>query len=122
MTGKPTVMTEDKLNEFKKAFAMGLNDKEALLFCNVGERTFYDFCSRHPEFVEEKEILKQTPSLRAKMNIINSIEKKDEFNSRWWLERKNKNEFSIKTETDATVTHTINVIDYSKINGDNNTL
>ena len=50
-----------------------------------------------------KEQLKNSPSIKAKLNIVEAIEEGDSELSKWWLERKEKNEFSTKQEIDANV-------------------
>jgi len=103
-------MTTKKIEEFKRAFAMGFSKKEACLYCQVNESTFYEFCSKDKDFVELIPTLQAMPKLKAKMNILESIENKKVENhkqklddSKWYLERKAKDEFSTKTEVDQNV-------------------
>ena len=84
---KHTSMTASKLEEFKKAFSMWFTKAEAILYCNVPERTFFDYCSKNPEFTEFIPTLQNLPKLKAKMVILWKIEEKDDFNSRWYLEK-----------------------------------
>jgi hypothetical protein len=44
--------------------------------------------------------LKHKPKIKAKMNLLKAINNEDLDTSKWYLERKSKNEFSLKTESD----------------------
>ena len=100
--GKHTSMTASKLEEFKKAFSMWFTKAEAILYCNVPERTFFDYCSKNPEFTELIPTLQNLPKLKAKMVILWKIEEKDDFNSRWYLEKTDK-DFNPKSVIDQTI-------------------
>lgn len=103
MTGRPTVMTEDTLRKLEEAFLMGLTDIEACLYANIGQSTLYDYCRDNTEFSERKEMLKQQPKIKAKINLTKSIDNGDLYDSRWYLERKAKEEFSTKQEIDNNI-------------------
>jgi hypothetical protein len=69
----------------------------------------YDYCNKYPEFSERKETLKKQPSVKAKLNVTEAIEQGDVDLSKWYLERKNKDEFSLKQQIEADVQDTINI-------------
>lgn len=92
--GRPTVMTESTINKLEQGFMLGLTDREACLYADISHQTLYDYCKKYPEFTDRKEMLKEQPKMRAKMNIANDIDKGDISTSKWYLERKAKNEFS----------------------------
>ena len=48
-------------------------------------------------------MLKKKPNLKAKMNILAKVNQNDVDASKWWLERKSKDEFSTKQERDTKV-------------------
>ena len=96
--GRPTVMTEAVLQKLEYAFMRGLNDVEACLYADIGTTTLYNYCEDNPDFRERKEELKKHPTAQAKINITEAIENGDEDMSKWWLERKAKDEFSTKQE------------------------
>jgi len=100
MAGKIHKMTDDMLEKLKWAFANSLTDEEAALYCWISPRTIYDYCSKHPEFWELKERLKKKPNIQAKVNWIKKINTNDYQASKEWLERKSRNEFSLKQEVD----------------------
>lgn len=102
--GRPTVMTETVLQKLEYGFMKGLTDEQACGYADIAPSTLYNYCSDHPEFMERKEQLKNNPSVKAKINIVEAIEEGNAELSKWWLERKEKNEFSTKQEVTAEVT------------------
>lgn len=96
--GRPTVMTDTILSKLEMLFSKGLTDREACLIANISPSALYDYCVEHPEFAERKELLKDNIKIKAKLNIAEAIESKDIDNSKWYLERKAKDEFSTKQE------------------------
>ena len=98
--GRPTVMTKETIDKLEEGFLMGFTDKEASLYANIDVTTLYNYCNDNPNFSTRKELLKEQPKIMAKQNIIKSIKKGSELDSKWYLERKSKNEFSLKQEID----------------------
>lgn len=107
--GRPTVMTEDVLQKLEYAFMRGLTDVEACLYADIGTTTLYNYCEENPAFRERKEELKQHPTAQARLNVAEEIEKGNAEMSKWWLERKAKNEFSTKQEISADVTSDVTI-------------
>lgn len=99
--GRPTKMTEETVRKLEEAFIMGLSDREACVYANIGASTLYDYCTDNPDFSERKEMLKESPKMRAKVNVSKSIEKGDIPTSTWYLERKARDEFSTKQTTEV---------------------
>jgi hypothetical protein len=104
--GRPSVMTAETVKKLEYGFLKGLTDEQCCLFAGISKQALYDYCHIHPEFTDRKELLKQQPSVQAKINIVEGIEQGDPDLSKWYLERKNKDEFS--TKQDLGVTGTIN--------------
>lgn len=107
--GRPTVMTKDTLQKLEYAFMRGLSDTEACLYANIGITTLYHYCEDNPEFRDRKEYLKQRPTAKARLNITEAIEEGDREISKWWLERKAKNEFSVKQQIEADVNNEVTI-------------
>ena len=101
--GRPTVMTEEVLQKLEYAFMRGLPDVEACLIAGIGTTTLYNYCEENPNFRERKEELKQHPTAKARLNVTEAIENGNEELSKWWLERKAKNEFSTKQTIDGDI-------------------
>lgn len=96
--GRPSVMTKEMIGKLEMLFAKGLSDREACLIANINPSTLYDYCNEHPDFSERKELLKEQIKTTAKLNVAEAIEKKDIDMSKWYLERKARDEFSTKQE------------------------
>ena len=96
--GRPTKMTEEVLGKLEYAFSKGLSDREACIYAGINPDTLYSYCKKKNDFSERKEYLKDTPILNAKMNVAEGIEKGDKELSKWYLERKCKDEFSLKQD------------------------
>lgn len=107
--GRPTVMTATMVGKLELLFAKGLSDREACLIVDLSPSTLYDYCNANPEFAERKELLKEKTKTQAKLNIAEAIENKDIDVSKWYLERKAKDEFSTKQTIDADVTTDVSI-------------
>ena len=107
--GRPTVMTEDTIHKLEYAFMRGLTDLEACLYANISKSTLYNYCEENPEFMDRKEELKQHPTAKARLNVTEAIEKGDTDLSKWYLERKAKDEFSTKQTVEADVKNEVTI-------------
>lgn len=107
--GRPTVMTAEVLNKLEYGFMKGLTDAQCCNYADISPATLYNYCNDHPDFLERKEQLKNSPSVKAKLNIVEAIEEGNPELSKWWLERKEKNEFSTKQEIDADVNSDVTI-------------
>lgn len=102
--GRPSVMTVDKLQKLELAFSAGCTDREACLFAGIAMQTLYNYQAKNPDFAERKELLKESPKLKARFNIVKELELNNADISKWYLERKAKDEFSLKNEANINVT------------------
>lgn len=96
--GRPTVFDESTLNKLEYGFAHGLTDSQACLYAGISPASLYNYQNAHPEYLERKEQLKNSITMRAKLNVADKINDGDIAQSNWWLERKAKDEFSTRTE------------------------
>ena len=100
--GRPTVMTPEVVSKLEQAFALGCTDLEACLFADISKQTLYSYQHSHPEFVDRKERLKETPVLLARMSVLKSIEsdepacKKIAFD---YLTKRKRDEFADRVES-----------------------
>ncbi len=85
---RPTVMTGEVIQKLEAWFTMEFTDWEACLYAGISESTFYQYCSENPKFSERKELLKRKPRMKAKMNIAESINNKNVWDSKWILEKR----------------------------------
>jgi hypothetical protein len=95
-TGRPSVINDKVLQKLEDAFIMGCTDNEASLYAGISISTLYAYCDRYPSFKIKKEALKDSPTLKARKTVVESLDKP--LNAQWYLERKKKDEFSIRRE------------------------
>lgn len=96
--GRPTVMNKETLEKLRQGFLMGFSDREACSYADINPQSLYNYQTDHPEYVEQKELWKQQPIFKAKMIVVAALERKDREMAKWYLERKNKEEFSPRSE------------------------
>lgn len=101
--GRPTIMTDEIVSKLEYGFMKGLNVTECCHYADISRSAFYDYVAIHPEFTDRMEELRSNPSTQAKLNVVEAIENGDTGLSVWWLERRNKDEFSTKQEVSADV-------------------
>jgi len=118
--GRPTVFTPEVLQKLEQAFSIGCSDTEATLFADISMASLYEFQNKYPEFAERKRKLKESLVLRSRFNVARAIN--DQVNpdldlSKWYLERRKKEEFSIKQETEHTgaIRHSIESLENTEL-------
>lgn len=102
--GRPSSVTQIILERLRMAFAVGATDEEACIYAKISPATLYNYQDEHPEFLEEKELLKLNPVLTARNNVVEAMQKQENETeaqkqtrletSKWYLQRKKKDEFS----------------------------
>lgn len=100
--GRPTVMTPETLHKLEEVFALGGTDTEACFYANIAPATLYKYQKECPEFIERKEALKETPILKARRTVVNSLN--DPTHAFKFLERKKKSEFGANVEITGNLT------------------
>ena len=87
---RPVIMTDMTLQKLKLCFAVGMTDEQACYFSQISPSKLYHHQQLNTDFLEEKEILKDSISLQARLNIWANIKKWDTADSKWWLTMKDK--------------------------------
>lgn len=100
--GRPCAVTDDVLAKLKIAFQVGATDEEACRHAGISKNALISHIERHPEYKEEKEALKESSVLKARVKIFNSIDK-DVNTARWILEKKRRKEFGNKLYIDGSI-------------------
>lgn len=95
--GQPTVMTEDVLKKLKEAFKLGATDEEACSYADISTTAFYDYQKRTKGYAEKKQAWKESPNLIARQAVIRDMAKDGSLALKY-LERKKKDEFSLRKE------------------------
>lgn len=98
--GRPTIVTEEIIHKLNEAFALGCSDLEACFYADISKSTLYNYQNKNSEFVERKEELKEKPVFEARKSVISAM-KTDGALALKYLERKKKDEFSLKTESEV---------------------
>lgn len=96
---RPTQMTPETIQKLRDWFCYSCTDTEACLYAWISTTTFYNWLDKNEAFREEKEMLKKKVSMKAKFNMAKSINQWDRDDSKRWLPRKSKDEFSERSET-----------------------
>ena len=100
---RPRIVDKDVVAKLEDAFSKGCTITEACLLSEISRDAYYDYIKINPEFSHKVEMLKERVTLHARMNIAASIKAGDLADSKWYLERKAKNEFSLRTENEITM-------------------
>lgn len=95
--GRPTIFTPQVIEKLERAYAMDCTDAEACLYADIAPSALYKYQERNPSFVERKQSLKQSPFLIARNTLVNGIKSDPELALKY-LERKKKDEFSLRSE------------------------
>lgn len=97
--GRPAKIDDLKLQKLREAFLRGYSDEEACIYADIGTSTLYNYQNKNPLFVEQKEIWKRNPILKAKDTVFNNLN--DSKVARWYLEHKS-DEFNPKSKFEIT--------------------
>lgn len=107
--GRPTVMNEDVLHKLEEVFALGGTDTEACMYADIATSTLYKYQTENPEFIDRKNELKETPFLKARRTIVNSLD--DPNHAFKFMERKKKAEFGQNIDISGEMVSKIITID-----------
>ena len=98
--GRPTIIKPETIEKLEEVFRIGGTDLEACLHADISSATLYNFQTRYPAFLERKNKLKESLTLRARLNVAKALNDKmnpDIDISKWYLERKRRDEFAQKS-------------------------
>jgi hypothetical protein len=101
--GRPIEFDEQVVKKLEEVFAMDGTVSEACFYAGISRPTYYSHVNEDaPEDSQAKELfnrfqaLRERPVLKARQTIIKSLDNPD--TAKWYLERKKKNEFAVRTE------------------------
>ena len=98
VNGRPPLITEKVVKELENHFLNGLTDEQACSLVSISKQTLYNYCEAHPSFFDRKEMLKKRVDITAKQKLVELINQGDASSVKFWLERKCKDEFSLRSE------------------------
>lgn len=96
-SGRPKIITSKIVQKLEQAFREGFSIQKACELSGVGRSTYYDYLDKNQSFSDKMTLAQQWPTEVAKKNIVQAIKRGDISASKWWLERKAKDEFGTKT-------------------------
>lgn len=85
---RPEVITPAVVSKLKLCFSVWMTDEQACYFCWITKTPFYEYQKKNPKFKEEKEILKESITMQARVNVWKSIKNWNVTDSWRWLEKK----------------------------------
>lgn len=96
--GGQTKFKPDVVKKLEDAFSIGATIAEACIHAEITKQTYYNWIEDKPELLDYFKQLREKPVLKARNNIALLIQKGDGETSKWYLERKKRDEFSTRTE------------------------
>ncbi len=103
--GRPiTKWTQATVDKLVQAWGIGASDREACLLANISVDTLYKHLKRDKKLAEHRDKLKKLPTLQARAVIAEKLKDGDDITARWYLERKERQEFSAKADIQVTAT------------------
>ena len=100
--GENMVMTDAVVRKFDEAFMMGLSDRQACVYVGIPYSTFTTWLERNESYRTKKEELKENPKIWTKLNIVKALKEGDLETSKWYAERKMKDEgFNTRQELET---------------------
>ena len=119
--GRPKTIKKETLQKLEEVFALGGSDKEACFYAGISPSTLYNYQTENLDFLERKELLKESPILLARRTVISEMKKNPHIALKY-LERRKRDEFSlkfeIKEENDKKPIPILNVIRFENMKGD----
>lgn len=100
--GRPTKFTNETIEKLEYAFSIGCSDLEACLYANISPASLYNWQKDNQEFLDRKNMLKESPVLMARKNVADALNKGDVEMSTWYLEKKKSDEFNTKVKNEVT--------------------
>jgi hypothetical protein len=94
---RPTKLTEELTKELEARFRDGATNLEAIEGL-ISEDTFYTYLKTNQEFSERMELAKEYTTEIARAVVSRAIKRGDRESAKWWLERRNKEKFSTRSE------------------------
>lgn len=90
--------SQAKVGKLIDAFKLDCSINEACVYAGITSDQWLYFVEKHPDFYRVKELISELPTLRARQEVVIGLANDKEFALKY-LERKRKNEFSLRTES-----------------------
>ena len=108
-------LTEDTIRKLEEAFAIDASVKEACYYADISTDTYYRWIKEFPELSDKLERLREKPVLKARQTVVKSLDNPDYAFK--YLERKKKDEFSLRSELTGPEGELLSPIKIEIVNG-----
>jgi hypothetical protein len=98
--GRPTIMTPETVKKLKEGFAQGFSVDNACIWADISKQTYYTYCDKEAGFLDHCKTLQKKPLIKSILVINKALNEGDVSTAKWYAERKGKDEFCLKTETE----------------------
>lgn len=102
---RPTKITEETVKKLEFAFAHDFNISEACDHADISRETYYNHINSSEEFSDKMERAQSDLKRKAKIVVANAIEEGNIGQAQWFLERRAKEEYSLKQTVDMNVSN-----------------
>jgi hypothetical protein len=96
--GRPSVMTPEVIAKLEEAFSNAMTDNQACFLAGISHDSLDKYVKKNPSFGVRKELLKKSVDITAKKTLVGAVNGGDLPSVKFWLERKCKDEFSVRNE------------------------
>lgn len=96
--GRPTLFTPELVGILERAFQDGANITQACLIAKIHKDTYFTWIKNNQEFSDQMAEAQEYPTTIAKKVLVDRIKLKDAETSKWWVERREKQNFSLRNE------------------------
>lgn len=94
--GRPTKLTEEIVRKLEYAFQKDFNVTEACEYAGISRETYYEWQEKKKGFSDKMQFAKSNLKRKAKVNLADKIESGDIDTTKWYLERRAREEYSLK--------------------------
>ena len=92
--GRPTVITDEVVQKLSMALCSGYSVTAACYFAGVSRDTYYSYLVQDRDFSDKMVLSEEFSTYKARVVILQAIDKGDVKAAQWWLERKARLEFA----------------------------
>lgn len=96
--GRPTVLTPKVIDKLVHAFQHGYTKTQAFRYSGISKDTYYGAMKSDEEFADKMRRAQDHLGLKARDVVAVAITANDVKTAKWWLERKAKDEYSLRRE------------------------
>lgn len=102
--------TQATIKKLEEAFALDATVGEACYYADISCATYYIWIEKNPELLEKFNRLREKPVLIARQTVVKALQTDSDIALKY-LERKKRNEFATRTETEETGNMTVVIKD-----------